>query len=239
MFGRSKAPKALSPREYARQLRDQAYSGVRKTPTPYIGETLGKGDEEERAYEKSKFFQVYLNQLLRGSGFCFDEQESTTCVIDTFDQPDYGRSYLVSYYSLDIGTIEIRLGYDLWEDKDDGELLSLFFDLTKLEFLDYRHAVGLLQQLALAVMPLDDANKDQAEARRLANDYMLEALWENRHDEAVDTWSKDERPHVRATGQFTGPAGHYLHALEHWRKSRDDLLAEPNRDGLPARNKQI
>lgn len=239
MFGKYRQPKVLSAEEYIRQLTQLAYSGVRKQPTPYIGETLERGSDEAReAYEKSKFFQVYLNQTLKPS-FSFDEQESTFCKIDTFDQPDYGRHYLVYYNSLDIGSVEIRLGYDLWDEhQENGVLLAIYFDLTRLEFLEYRDAVGLLQQLALAMMPFGDTNEDNKTARRIANDQMLEALWNNRHYEATGTCRRDEKPHLSITGHFTGPAGYYLYALDHWRK-KFDLLAEPNRDGLPSRRNEI
>lgn len=239
MFRKNRKPKIPSPREYRKHLIQLAHSGIRKRPTPYIGETLERGtDEEKRAYEKSKFFQVYLNQT-RGSGFCFNEEEGTNCVIDTFDQPDRGRRYLVSYNSLDIGKIEIRLGYDLWDaDKNNGETLALYFDFNMLEFLEYREAVGLLQQLALAMMPLGNTNDDHQASRRLANDQMLEALWNHRYHETIWNWSADEKPQLIVTGQFSGPAGYYLHALEHWRKNYD-LLAEPCRDGLPTGRKDI
>ena len=98
---------------------------------------------------------------------------------------------------------------------------------------------GLLQQLALAMLPFGNPDDDQRLAYRMASDYMLEALWNNRHDEAEGVWGRDQKPHLRATGCFTGPAGYYLHSLDYWRKSTDDLLSDPNRDGLPGTNKEI
>ena len=49
MFGKYRQPKVLSAKEYVRQLTQLAYSGVRKQPTPYIGETLEGGTDEAMA----------------------------------------------------------------------------------------------------------------------------------------------------------------------------------------------
>lgn len=216
MFPRNIFKRKTKPATKSRLEVEQALWGEKirqKTLAPLEAIDHGLDKNQRQFLEQTKWLQPALNRAIGGQGARFHEMQTHLVTLGTYDTPDFGRNFEVTFGSETIGIVSVvpssfpnperwaelrvRLHYPV-EILSGDEVHSLLTGLVELT------------QGFDASLTYDTKNRDPR-ASTAASKAMVKAIWDKRPSESLVIDMNVE-----------GPWEHYNSYIKHWKQNGVD-----------------
>jgi len=171
-------------------------------------------NELKRFYAETEWLQPVLNRSLGGGGFRFHELDTPYVSLGTFDEPDFGRTFEVSYGAAVIGQVAVVPGIfdvpEVWADLR----VRLVYPSELIEGDEiHDFLTGLIQLTKRYETETYEAKRDDPRASAMASKAMVEALW-------TQAANPSDAKVIKLSAE--GPWQSFKETVEHWKKKNID-----------------
>ena len=203
------AIKKIDKSEIERQLWGQKLA--QKTLYPVQSPNSACGGLKQ-FYAETEWMQPIFNQSIGGIGFRFHEDNLARVALGTFDGPEEGRTFHLSFGELIVG--KVGVARNIFEDPDDWATLKVQMN-DLIEFLPGNIIHSFLVGLVEHTLDFQEGDfhkkRDDPRASAIASKAMIEALWE-----------KTNQNDYQLNMEVSGPWKHFKSYVEHWKKNGID-----------------
>lgn len=199
------------------EMFEQLYAGklppARKYP---ISPPEGADDSLKQFYTETEWLQPVLNMFACPEGFRFNEVDSPYVTLNTFDEPDKGRTFELSCGSIVIGRAAIVPTLYKYEDDVDWAELRIRLNYP-VEMIDGRTVHGLLTSLIRLTQEFDDESFEGVRRDLRASTRASQAIVES-------IWDRMDQPSLGALVELTvkGPWTYFKGFIDHWKQKGID-----------------
>lgn len=171
-------------------------------------------DEITRQFiEQTKWLQPVLNQTIGGQGARFHEMNTQTVTLGTYDMPDFGRNFEVTFGSATIGVVSVVPS--IFPDPENwAELrVRLYYPVEILSGDEVHRLLTGLVELTQQFDPnaTYETKKRDPRASAVASKAMVKAMWDKRPSECLVI-------DMNAEGSWE----HYKSYINHWKQKGVD-----------------
>jgi hypothetical protein len=211
LFKQKKKPPLESRFEIERRLGGTKMP--QKTLAPIEVVDHGLDDIERQFVEQTKWLQPVLNQTIGGQGARFHEMKTQTVTLGTYDMPEFGRNFEVTFGSENIGLVSVVPSISP-DPENWAELrVRLYYPV---EILSGDEVHGLLTGMVELTQKFDpkatyETQKRDPRASEIASRAMVKAMWDKRPSQSLVIDMNTE-----------GPWEHYKRYVNHWKQGGID-----------------
>lgn len=209
----SKRTKPLRTTDIIEDLYGSRLTQKRKYPVPAPEHA---DDELRQFYVETEWLQPVFNRFICGEGFRFHEVDISHVTLGTYDGPDDGRTYEVSFGSVIVGEVAVVPKVFRLDDETDWADVRVKLAYP-VELIDGKEVHGFLSGLIELTQAFEletwEAMRDDPRAGTRASQAMIEGMWDTAHELNAG---------YVIQLNVSGPWTRYKNIVAHWQSSGVD-----------------